>query len=179
MNPSSRPSAPSPVPIHLTEENGFTLSGAEVEAAITRRTRLIFLNFPSNPTGGVASKEQLGEIAEVILRKGSKDLRVYADEVYEHILFDGSRHQSIASFPGMAERTIIVGGASKSFSWTGGRLGWAMFPTLAEAEMFRNLAINFFSCVSGLQPGRGAARARVPTVRRSQQPDDRGVPGPA
>jgi aspartate aminotransferase len=136
-----------PVPVHLREEAGFTLGGADIEAAMTRRTRLIFLNFPSNPTGGVGSKEQLGQIAEVILRKGSKDLRVYSDEVYEHILFDGSKHESIASFPGMAERTIVVGGASKSFSWTGGRVGWALFPSLEEAEVFRNLAINFYSCV--------------------------------
>jgi aspartate aminotransferase len=137
-----------PVPIHLREDNGFTLGAAEVEAAITARTRLIFLNFPSNPTGGVASREQLEAIAEVILRRCGKDVRVYSDEVYEHILFDGLRHQSIASVPGMAARTIIVGGASKSFSWTGGRVGWALFPTVAEAEMFRNLNINFFSCVA-------------------------------
>ncbi|MGA2976449.1 MAG: aminotransferase class I/II-fold pyridoxal phosphate-dependent enzyme [Spirochaetia bacterium] len=137
-----------PVPVHLKEDNGFTLSGSEIEAAITSRTRMIFLNFPSNPTGGVASKEQLAEIAEVIRGKCRKDVRVYSDEVYEHILFDGSRHQSIASCPGMEELTIIVGGASKSFSWTGGRVGWAMFPTTAEAEMFRNLNINYFSCVA-------------------------------
>jgi aspartate aminotransferase len=136
-----------PVPIHLREENGFALTGAEVAAAVTPRSRLIFLNFPSNPTGGVASREQLAEIAEVILRKCRSDIRVYSDEVYEHILFDGSRHQSIASLPGMAERTIVVGGASKSFSWTGGRIGWALFPTVGEAEMFRNLNINLFSCV--------------------------------
>jgi aspartate aminotransferase len=136
------------VPVHLREDNGFTLSGSEVAAAITPRTRMIYLNFPSNPTGGVASKEQLGEIAEVIRRKCRKDVRVYADEVYEHILFDGSRHVSIASSPGMEELTVLVGGASKSFSWTGGRVGWAMFPTTAEAEVFRNLNINYFSCVA-------------------------------
>jgi len=136
-----------PVPVHLKEDAGFTLGGAEIEAAITKRTRLIYLNFPSNPTGGVGTKEQLGQIAEVILRKGSPDLRVYSDEVYEHILFDGSRHESISSIPGMAERTIVVGGASKSFSWTGGRVGWAMFPSIEETEVFRNLAINFYSCI--------------------------------
>jgi aspartate aminotransferase len=136
-----------PVPVHLKEEEGFTLSGAEIAAALTSRTRLIYLNFPSNPTGGVASKEQLAEIAEVINRKCREDVRVYADEVYEHILFDGSRHASIASCPGMEDVTILVGGASKSFSWTGGRVGWAMFPTVAEAEVFRNLNINYFSCV--------------------------------
>ena len=137
-----------PVPIHLKEENGFTLSGAEIAAAVTGRTRLIYLNFPSNPTGGVASKEQLAEIADVVARKCRTDARIYADEVYEHILFDGSKHQSIASCPGMQEKTILVGGASKSFSWTGGRIGWAMFPTTAEAEVFRNLNINYFSCVA-------------------------------
>ena len=136
-----------PVPVHLREEEGFTLSGADIEAAITPRTRLIFLNFPSNPTGGVGTRAQLEQIAEVVRSKGSPDLRVYSDEVYEHILFDGSRHESIASVPGMAERTIVVGGASKSFSWTGGRVGWAMFPTIEEAEVFKNLAINFFSCI--------------------------------
>ena len=134
------------MPIHLTKNRGSRSPVPRLSAASPVARRLLFLNFPSNPTGGVASREQLGEIAEVVLRKGTKDLRVYADEVYEHILFDGSQHQSIASFPGMAERTIIVGGASKSFSWTGGRrLGDV--PTLAEAEMFRNLAINFYSCV--------------------------------
>lgn len=137
-----------PVPVHLKEDNGFTLSGSEIARAITARTRMIYLNFPSNPTGGVASKDQLAEIAEVIARKCRKDVRVYADEVYEHILFDGSRHQSIATCPGMEGLTILIGGASKSFSWTGGRVGWAMFPTTAEAEVFRNLNINYFSCVA-------------------------------
>ncbi len=136
-----------PVPVHLKEETGFTLSREEIAAAISSRTRMIYLNFPSNPTGGVASEEQLAGIAEVIRGKCRKDVRVYSDEVYEHILFDGSRHHSIASCPGMEEITIPVGGASKSFSWTGGRVGWAMFPSAAEAEVFRNLNINLFSCV--------------------------------
>jgi aspartate/methionine/tyrosine aminotransferase len=137
-----------PVPIHLNEDIGFTLTGSDIASVITPRTRIIYLCFPSNPTGGVATKEQLGEIAEVIVRKCRKDVRVYSDEVYEHILFDGSRHASIASCPGMEERTIVVGGASKSFSWTGGRIGWAMFPTAAEADVFKNLNINLFSCVA-------------------------------
>ena len=137
-----------PVPVHLKEESGFTLSGADIASAITPRTRLIFLNFPSNPTGGVASREQLQEIAKVIQEKCQPDVRVYSDEVYEDILFDGSRHESIASFPGMEKRTIVVGGASKSFSWTGGRIGWALFPTVEETEVFKNLNINYFSCVS-------------------------------
>jgi aspartate aminotransferase len=136
-----------PKPIHLDEQQGFSLSGKELAPLLSARTKLIYLNFPSNPTGGVASQAQLQDIAEVIRTRCGPDVRVYSDEVYEHILFDGSRHASIASCPGMAERTILVGGASKSFAWTGGRIGWALFPTKEEADCSRNLNINYFSCV--------------------------------
>jgi aspartate aminotransferase len=136
-----------PVPLHLEETRGFSCTGTELEPLITPRTKLVFLNFPSNPTGGVASREQLVGIAEVIRRKASPDVRVYSDEVYEAILFDGARHESIASLPGMAERTVIVGGVSKTYSWTGGRVGWAVFPTAAEAAHFKNLNINVISCL--------------------------------
>jgi aspartate/methionine/tyrosine aminotransferase len=136
-----------PVPLHLREETGFTLSGADLEPLISDRTKLVYLNFPSNPTGGVATPEQLVEIAQVILERAPATVRVYSDEVYEHILFDGAEHHSIASVPGMEEITIIVSGVSKSYSWTGGRLGWAAFPTCEEAREFRNLNINYFSCM--------------------------------
>jgi len=136
-----------PVPVHLEEDEGFTLSAAKIEPLITSRTRLIIINFPSNPPGGVASRAQLEAIAGVILGKAPAEARVYSDEVYEDILFDGSRHESIASVPGMESRTIIVSGVSKSFSWTGGRIGWAAFPTTDEAAVFKNLNINYFSCV--------------------------------
>jgi len=136
-----------PVPLHLREENGFTCKPGDLASLISDRTRLIYLNFPSNPTGGVATREQIKELAEVILRTAPPDVRVYSDEVYEKILFDGARHHSIASVPGMEERTIIVSGVSKSYAWTGGRVGWAILPTAEEAEAFRNLNINYYSCV--------------------------------
>ena len=138
-----------PMPLHLREENGFACTAQDLEPLITKRTRLIYLNFPSNPTGGVASREQLTEIAELILDKAPRDVRVYSDEVYEHILFDGARHASIASVDGMEDRTILVSGVSKSYAWTGGRVGWAVFPSAEEAAAFRNLNINYFSCVPG------------------------------
>ena len=109
---------------------------------------MIFLNYPSNPTGGVASPEQLREIAQVIRGRCSDEVRVFSDEVYEHIVFDGNKHHSIISFPGMEKITILVSGASKSYSWTGGRIGWALFPTAEEAEVFRNVNINYFSCTA-------------------------------
>ena len=136
-----------PVPLHLREDIGFSFNGADLEKLITPRTKLIFLNFPSNPTGGVASKEQLEEIAEVIMRKCDANVRVYSDEIYENILFDGAENFSIASVPGMKERTLIATGASKSYSWTGGRIGWVVFPNIEEAKLFTNLNINYFSCI--------------------------------
>jgi len=136
-----------PVPVHLKEERNFSLSGQDMDAVITDKTKMIFLNFPSNPTGGVASPEQLQDIADVICRRCSEEVRVFSDEVYEHILFDGYQHHSLISCPGMEKRTILVSGASKSYSWTGGRIGWALFPTVEEAEVFKNLNINYFSCI--------------------------------
>jgi len=136
-----------PVPIHLQEEKGFSLTGEDLARVLTPRTKLIILNFPSNPTGGVASREQLQEMAEAIQKRCPPDVRIFSDEVYEDILFDGSTHHSIISCPGMESRTVLVSGASKSFSWTGGRIGWALFPTEEEAEIFKNLNINYFSCI--------------------------------
>jgi aspartate/methionine/tyrosine aminotransferase len=137
-----------PVPLHLEEEAGFSFTGDDLAPLISERTKIIILNFPSNPTGGVASEAQLAGIADVIRRTAPEFVRIYSDEVYEHILFDGAEHHSIASQPGMAEKTIIVGGVSKSFSWTGGRVGWAVLPTAKEAALFKNLNINYISCVS-------------------------------
>lgn len=136
-----------PMPLHLREESGFAFTGADLEALLTPRTKLIFVCFPSNPTGGVATREQLEEIAAVIRHEAPPEARVYSDEVYEDILFDGAKHESITSIKGMAARTIIVGGVSKSYAWTGGRVGWAIFPTAEEAAVFRTMNINYFSCV--------------------------------
>ncbi|HSP33352.1 MAG TPA: aminotransferase class I/II-fold pyridoxal phosphate-dependent enzyme [Thermoanaerobaculia bacterium] len=137
-----------PKPLHLLEENGFTCRASELEPLLAGRAKLLYLNFPSNPTGGVATRAQLEEIAAVIRYEAPEEMRVYSDEMYEDIIFDGAAHQSIASVNGMADRTIIVGGVSKSYAWTGGRVGWAIFPTAEEAAVFRNLNINYFSCVS-------------------------------
>ena len=137
----------SAVPLHLKESSGFSFRGSDLAPLITDHTKLIYINFPSNPTGGVATREQLEEIASVILTETGPEVRVYSDEVYERIVFDGEEHVSIASLPGMEERTILVSGVSKSYSWTGGRVGWAVFPTPEEAAVFKNLNINYFSCI--------------------------------
>lgn len=140
-----------PVPLPLSEERGFGFSPRDLAERITDRTRLIILCSPSNPTGGVLSKSDLEGIAEVIrerVRPGAPELRVYSDEIYEHILFDGEIHRSIAAEPGMAERTIVASGCSKGFAMTGWRLGWALLPTAREAAVFKQLNVNLVSCVA-------------------------------
>ena len=136
-----------PVPLHLREETGFTFTPDDLARLITPRTRAIFLCSPSNPTGGVLSKEELAGIARVIREKAPSDVRVYSDEIYEQILFDGAEHHSIAVEPGMEERTIISSGHSKGYAMTGWRLGFTVLPTAAEAAIFKQLTINTVSCV--------------------------------
>ena len=136
-----------PVPLHLDESSNFTFTPEHLAELITPRTKLIYLNFPSNPTGGVASQPQLEAIARVIRDLCPEEVRLYSDEIYENIIFDGKVHHSIASLPGMGNRTIIASGFSKTYAWTGGRIGYAVFPSEEEADIFKNLNINYFSCV--------------------------------
>ncbi len=136
-----------PVPIHLQEDHGFSLTTEELNPLLSDRTKLIYLNFPSNPTGGVASREQIAAIAESILEHTPPNVRVYSDEAYEAIAFDGEKNHSIASVPGMEKRTIIASAVSKTYAWTGGRVGWAVYPTVEEAKVHRNLIINYFASI--------------------------------
>jgi len=136
-----------PVPLHLREETGFTFTADDLAALITPRTRLVYLCSPSNPTGGVLNADEIAAIARVIRERAPADVRVYSDEIYEHCVFDGARHASIAAEPGMAERTILVSGHSKGFAMTGWRLGYAILPTAEEAAIFKQLTINTVSCV--------------------------------
>ena len=136
-----------PVPLVLREENRFAFTPEELERLVTPRTKVLMLCTPSNPTGGVLSQELLESVAEIVRRKAHPEVRIYSDEIYEHITFDGFRHFSIASVPGMRERTIIASGHSKGFAMTGWRLGWCVLPNKQEAAMFKQLNINFVSCV--------------------------------
>ena len=135
-----------PVPLHLEEEKGFRFDAGDIERLITPRTKVLIINSPSNPTGGVLTLDDLKEIAGVIRDKANPNIRIYSDEVYEDILFDGNTHHSIVSQPGMRERTVMVSGHSKSYAMTGWRLGYAVLPTAEEAIVFRQLNINIISC---------------------------------
>ena len=114
-----------PVIVEAAFEQNFKMTAEQLEAAITSKTRMIILCSPSNPTGSVYSKQELQALAEVILRH--EDLFVLADEIYEHINYVG-RHESIAQFPGMKDRTIIVNGVSKAYAMTGWRIGYIAAP---------------------------------------------------
>ena len=111
-----------PVYVELTAENGFRLTPEQLKAAITPRTKALVLPFPSNPTGGIMERRDLEAIAQVLK---DNDIMVISDEVYERLLYDDAKHISIASLPGMKERTITLNGFSKAYSMTGWRLGYA------------------------------------------------------
>ncbi len=114
-----------PVFVEATFDQNFKMTPEQLEAAITPKTRLIILCSPSNPTGSVYNKEELRALANIILKH--EDLFVLADEIYEHINYVG-HHESIAQFPGMKERTIIVNGVSKAYAMTGWRIGYIAAP---------------------------------------------------
>ena len=114
-----------PVIVEAGFEQNFKMTPEQLEAAITPKTRLIILCSPSNPTGSVYSKDELKALADVILKH--EDLFVLADEIYEHINYIG-KHESIAQFPGMKERSIIVNGVSKAYAMTGWRIGYIAAP---------------------------------------------------
>src|SRR5207245_11009021 len=111
--------------VELRLEPGFPFDPEQIRAQITPRTKAIIVNTPHNPTGKVFSRAELDHIADLCHRH---NLLAITDEVYEHILYDGHTHTTLASLPGMAERTVIVNSLSKSYSVTGWRVGWAIAP---------------------------------------------------
>ena len=130
------------VPIPIRMENEFRLDVEELARLITPRTRLLIINSPANPTGGVLTRDDLERIAELA---EEHDLWVMADEIYGRILYDGAEHISFASLPGMADRTIVLDGFSKTFAMTGWRLGYAVVPESLK-EVYGELVINTISC---------------------------------
>ena len=114
-----------PVTYSLKEENNYQIDMEELESKITDRTKMIVIVNPSNPTGGVLSRETLEKLSQIAIKN---DLLVVADEIYSQLVYDDTKHVSIASLPGMKERTITLGGFSKAYSMTGWRLGYMCAP---------------------------------------------------
>ena len=124
-----------PVIINLKEENEFRLTAQELEEAITPKTKLLVLPFPNNPTGAVMERKDLEAIAEVIRKH---DLFVLSDEIYAELTYlEGQDHVTIASLPGMRERTVLINGFSKAYAMTGWRLGYACAPKVILEQMLK------------------------------------------
>ncbi|MBQ8147941.1 MAG: aminotransferase class I/II-fold pyridoxal phosphate-dependent enzyme [Lachnospiraceae bacterium] len=120
-----------PVRIPLKAENEFRLTPEELEAAITDKTKVVILPFPNNPTGAIMEREDLEKIAKIII---AHDLYVMSDEIYAELTY-GKKHVSIASLPGMRDRTIVINGFSKAYAMTGWRLGYALAPEVICEQM--------------------------------------------
>ena len=145
------------VPIALREERDFGLDVRELESLISNRTKLIIINSPQNPTGGVLGSRDIEQIANVI---GDRNIMVLSDEIYSRLLFDGAQHFSIMSVPGMQERTILLDGFSKTYAMTGWRIGYGVMRADLAAHMTR-LMTNSNSCtasftqIAGIEALRG------------------------
>lgn len=122
-----------PVLVRCTQENGFILTPEMLEAAVTPKTKALILPYPNNPTGGIMTKEQLEAIVPVIEKH---DLLVISDEIYAELTY-GARHVSVASLPGMRERTVLISGFSKAFAMTGWRVGFVSAPEELDEAMFK------------------------------------------
>jgi aspartate aminotransferase len=129
------------VPIQIRQENAFRMDPDELASLVTSRTKLIVINSPANPTGGVLTRSDLERVAQIAIER---DLVVLSDEIYSRILYDGEEHVSIASLPGMAERTIVLDGFSKTYAMTGWRLGYGIVPQWLD-HGFGRLIINSVS----------------------------------
>jgi aspartate/methionine/tyrosine aminotransferase len=131
------------VPVQLHEELDFRFDINELKSKVTPRTKLIVLNSPHNPTGGVLEEDDVRAIAEIAQEH---NITIFSDEVYEHIIYEG-KHHSIASLPGMLDRTILLNGFSKTYAMTGWRLGYAVMP-LDLVEPVVRLITNSVSCTA-------------------------------
>ncbi len=141
-----------PVPIPLREETGFGFDMAELERRVSPRTKLIIINSPENPTGGVLERAQIERIAAIA---AERRIPVLADEIYRQFLYDGE-FQSIMTLPGMREHTILLDGFSKSYAMTGWRLGYGVMP-VALAEHITRLMVNSNSCTASFVQLAGVA----------------------
>ncbi|MGB9825567.1 MAG: pyridoxal phosphate-dependent aminotransferase, partial [Desulfofundulus sp.] len=143
-----------PVPYRLSDENGFQIDVSELEEKVTERTKILVVLDPSNPTGAVQKREVLEKVAEFAIKH---DLLVISDEIYEKIIYDDNEHVSIASFPGMRERTIVLNGFAKAYAMTGWRLGYVAAPKELIQAMNRLHMYSVTSASSMVQWGGVAA----------------------
>jgi aspartate/methionine/tyrosine aminotransferase len=145
-----------PIPIPMREENGFAFSAEETLSLITPKTRLVIINSPANPTGGVTPKPEVDKF--VAGMEKLPNVAIMSDEIYDHMVYDGEKHVCLLSYPSIRDRLILLNGWSKTYAMTGWRMGYSVWPS-ALYENIRKLAVNGWSCVSA--PSQYAALAAL------------------
>jgi aspartate/methionine/tyrosine aminotransferase len=148
-----------PVPVPIREENGFAFSAEETLALITPKTRLLIVNSPANPTGGVTPKAEVDKLVAGLAKW--PDVAVMSDEIYDHMVYDGEVHVCLLSYPEIRDRLILLNGWSKTYAMTGWRLGYAVWPGKLY-DYARKLAVNLFSCVNAATQYAGLAALKGP-----------------
>jgi aspartate/methionine/tyrosine aminotransferase len=148
-----------PIPVPIREENGFAFSAEETLKLITPQTRLLIINSPANPTGGVTPKSEVDKLVAGLEK--FPDVCVMSDEIYDHMVYDGEQHVCLLSYPQIRDRLILLNGWSKTYAMTGWRLGYAVWPGKLY-EYARKLAVNLHSCVNASAQYAGLAALTGP-----------------
>jgi aspartate aminotransferase len=148
-----------PVPVPVREENGFAFSAAETLSLITPQTRLLIVNSPANPTGGVTPKSEVDALVAGLER--FPNIAIMSDEIYGHMVYDGETHVCLLSYPSIRDRLILLNGWSKTYAMTGWRLGYAVWPGKLY-DYARKLAVNLHSCVNAATQYAGLAALKGP-----------------
>lgn len=149
-----RYSGATPVPIPLLEEKGFSFDADYVLSLINENTRLIILNTPANPTGGVVPEEELSKLVAGLAQY--PDVYILSDEIYSRMTYDGLSHHSLLAYPQIRDRLIVLDGWSKTYAMTGWRLGWGLWPEALVSAATR-LCVNYHSCVNSATQYAGIA----------------------
>ncbi|HRF10028.1 MAG TPA: pyridoxal phosphate-dependent aminotransferase [Xanthobacteraceae bacterium] len=145
-----------PIPIPIREENGFAFSAEEALSLITPKTRLVIINSPANPTGGVTPKSEIDKF--VAGMEKHPNVAILSDEIYDQMVYDGEKHVCLLSYPSIRDRVILLNGWSKTYAMTGWRMGYSVWPEPLY-ENIRKLSVNAWSCVNA--PSQYAALAAL------------------
>ena len=148
-----------PIPVPIREENAFAFSAEETLALITPNTRLLIINSPANPTGGVTPKAEIDKLVAGLA--AHPHVALMSDEIYDHFVFDGEQHQTLLAYPEIRDRLILLNGWSKTYAMTGWRLGYSIWPK-ALYEQVRKLSVNAWSCVNAATQFAGIAALEGP-----------------
>ncbi|KRE14697.1 aspartate aminotransferase [Bosea sp. Root483D1] len=148
-----------PIPVPIREENGFAFSAEETLSLITPKTRLLIVNSPANPTGGVTPKAEVDKLVAGLAR--FPDVAIMSDEIYDQMLYDGEKHVCLLSYPEIRDRLILLNGWSKTYAMTGWRMGFSIWPKPLY-DNARKLAVNSHSCVNAPAQWAGLAALTGP-----------------